>query len=234
MSEACKDIREKTEEGGPDHALFRPPNALKARKGQWLRADRTFNFYDVLSGEELHYRKRHRQMKIFLMDGQEKLVLVDEAAPVRDVCAEICEKLRLEKPYEEWSLTLGSTRSFLDPVLGLQEQGVTETDKVRALCGGRSCADHSQVWLKKKHFWTDDKIDKSSPLNVSLMYHQARFGITHGEHFVTEDEAVRSAAPIFFVRDSPFPLQLCGGAAAAGERPLRSGQAQARRSVQGD
>jgi hypothetical protein len=26
------------------------------------------------------------------------------------------------------------------------------------------------------------------------MYHQARFGITHGEHFVTEDEAVAFAA----------------------------------------
>lgn len=92
------------------------------RKGQWLRGDRTFNFYDVISGEELHYRKRHRNMKIYLMDGQEKSVLVDESASIRDVCAEICEKLRLEKPYEEWSLTLGSTRSFLDPVLGLQEQ----------------------------------------------------------------------------------------------------------------
>jgi hypothetical protein len=61
-------------------------------------------------------------MKIHLMDGQEKLVLVDESASIRDVCVEICEKLRLEKPYEEWSLTLGSTRAFLDPVLGLQEQ----------------------------------------------------------------------------------------------------------------
>ncbi len=56
ISEACKDIREKTEEGGPDHSLFRPPNAIKARKGQWLRGDRTFNFYDVISGEELHVR----------------------------------------------------------------------------------------------------------------------------------------------------------------------------------
>ncbi len=118
-------------------------------------------------------------MKIYLMDGQEKLVLVDESASIRDVCAEICEKLRLEKPYEEWSLTLGSTRAFLDPVLGLQEQGVTEQDK---------------VWLKKKHFWTDDKIDKSNPINLTLMYHQARFGITHGEHFVTEEEAVMFAA----------------------------------------
>ena len=179
ISEACKDIREKLEQGGPDHSLFRPPNALKHRKGQWMRGDKTFNFYDVISGEELHYRKRHRQMKIHLMDGTEKLVLVDESAPIREVCAEICEKLTLEKPYEEWSLTLGSTRAFLDPVLGLQEQGVTETDK---------------VWLKKKHFWTDDKIDKSRPVNLSLMYYQARFGITHGEHFVTEEEAVSFCA----------------------------------------
>jgi talin len=129
ISEACKDIREKTEEGGADHSLFRPPNELKARKGMWMRADRTFNFYDVLSGEELHYRKRHRQMKVALMNGQETLVLIDEAAPIREVCAEICAKLQLEKPYEEWSLTLGSTRAFLDPVLGLQEQGVSEKDK---------------------------------------------------------------------------------------------------------
>jgi talin len=163
---------------GADHSLFRPPNAVKGRKGQWLRADRTFNFYDVLSGEELHYRKRHRQMKVALMNGQgvlpvltfalsshcvssssssEKLILVDESAPVSEVCAEICEKLGLCKPYEEWSLTLGSTRAFLDPVLGLQEQGVTEQEK---------------VWLKKKHFWTDDKIDKSLPMNLTLMYHQ--------------------------------------------------------------
>ncbi len=118
-------------------------------------------------------------MKVYLMDGQEKMMLIDESASIRDVCVEICEKLRLEKPYEEWSLTLGSTRAFLDPVLGLQEQGVTEADK---------------VWLKKKHFWTDDKIDKSSPMNLTLMYHQARFGITHGEHFVTEEEAVSFAA----------------------------------------
>ena len=179
ISEACKDIREKTEEGGADHSLFRPPNALKQRKGQWLRGDRTFYFYDIISGEELHYRKRHRQMKLSLMNGDEKLVLIDESAPTREVVFEICEKLRLEKPWEEWSLTLGSTRAFLDPVLGLQEQGVTEKMK---------------VWLKKKHFWTDDKIDKSCPMNLSLMYHQARFGITHGEHFVTEDEAISFCA----------------------------------------
>jgi hypothetical protein len=179
ISEACKDIREKTEDGGADHALFRPPNDLKHRKGAWLLGNRTFNFYDVISGEELHYRKRHRQIKISLMDGTTKLLLIDESSSIRDVCADICSNLGLEKPYEEWSLTLGSTRNFLDPVLGLQEQGVTEKDK---------------VWLKKKHFWTDDKIDKSSPMNLSLMYHQARFGITHGEHRVTEEEAMMFAA----------------------------------------
>lgn len=52
----------------------------------------------------------------------------------------------------------------------------------------------SSVWMKKKHFWTDDKIDKSNPMNLQLMYFQAKFGITHGEHFVTEEEAATFAA----------------------------------------
>lgn len=179
IAECLKDIREKTEEGGADHGLFRPKNDLKHRQSAWLALNRTLFFYDIVSGEELHYRKRHRPMKVSLMDGQEKVVLVDESASIRDVCAEICEKLGLDKPYEEWSLTLGSTRAFLDPVLGLQEQNVTEKER---------------VWLKKKHFWTDAKVDKSQPLALSLLYHQARFGITHGEHYVTEEEAMMFAS----------------------------------------
>ncbi len=31
-------------------------------------------------------------------------------------------------------------------------------------------------------------------MNLSLMYHQARFGITHGEHFVTEEECATFCA----------------------------------------
>ena len=49
IAECVYFIREKTQEGGPDHGLFQPAVPGKAH-GRWLSEDRTLMYYDIFSG----------------------------------------------------------------------------------------------------------------------------------------------------------------------------------------
>jgi hypothetical protein len=48
LMEVCKQIREKFNEGGADHGIFRP--AVPGRNpAQWLKMEKTLQFYDLQS-----------------------------------------------------------------------------------------------------------------------------------------------------------------------------------------
>ncbi len=145
ISEAIKEIREKLETGGQDHGLFQPINPKVGRASRWLRGDRTFNFYDVKSGEEIIYRKKHRPLKVLLMDDSVITVIIDDSATVTEHCVLIAEKMDLPNP-EEYSLLLPGNPRWLN---------AAET-----LCA-QSVDDGSMVVFKKKYFVTDMNVDKT-------------------------------------------------------------------------
>ncbi|KAJ3182603.1 Talin-1 [Gaertneriomyces sp. JEL0708] len=207
VHDVCREIREKFGEGagGTDHGLLWP------ERGIWLQPTKLLDFYDLNSGDALEYRKKHRMLRVKTMDGSVKTVLVDESLPVQQLVDIICEKIGIANS-EEYSIlpenpiadklldskgkpkdtvkapsgkkgiyqTLAGDQShWLHPEKTLREQGLTETDT---------------VMLKKKFFFTDANIDRNDPVQLNLMYNQAKEMILSGKHPCTLDEAVQFGA----------------------------------------
>eukprot|EP01088_Endostelium_zonatum_P017435 TRINITY_DN513_c0_g3_i3.p1 TRINITY_DN513_c0_g3~~TRINITY_DN513_c0_g3_i3.p1 ORF type:complete len:1705 (-),score=540.74 TRINITY_DN513_c0_g3_i3:2315-7429(-) len=173
ISEVCKDIREKTTSGGGDHGLFQ---ALP--KPRWLKPEKTLKYYDLQSGNELEYRKKHRQLKIKLLDDTIKTVLVDDSSDVSEITDVIGKRMNIKNP-EEFSLKVLTSNSWLNPALTLTEQGIKEDDI---------------LLLKKKFFFNDANVDKSDPVQLHLLYVQSTDAIVSGDHPTSRSEACDLAA----------------------------------------
>lgn len=126
------------------------------------------------------YKKRHRPLKVLLVDTTTKMVLIDDAAPVGDLVTTIGKKMNL-KASEEFSLMrLGGEKSeWLNPQKTLAEQGVDENEA---------------VLLKKKWFVTDATITEDDAVQLHLVYAQGVESIARGDHQLKEDEAIQFAA----------------------------------------
>ncbi|KAI8824903.1 uncharacterized protein EV422DRAFT_576151 [Fimicolochytrium jonesii] len=201
--EVCREIREKFGEGagGQDHGLMAPDS------GKWLQPSKLLDFYDLVSGDSLEYRKKHRPLKVKTMDNSVKTVLIDESLNVQQLVEIICERIGIQNP-EEYSIlpersleaaqqgvgkdaktqpkakvgldTLaGDQTKWLHPDKTLREQGVNEEDT---------------VMLKKKFFFTDQNIDRNDPVQLNLMFNQAKEMIISGKHPCTAEEACQFAA----------------------------------------
>jgi len=173
ISEVCKDIREKTSSGGTDHGLFQA-----TPKPRWLKPEKTLKYYDLQSGNELEYKKKHRQLKIKLLDDTIKTVLVDDSTDVSDITNVIGTRMDIKNP-EEFSLKLLTSNSWLNPALTLTEQGIKEDDV---------------LLLKKKFFFNDANVDKSDPLQLHLLYIQSTDAVVSGDHLTSRQEACDLAA----------------------------------------
>ena len=190
VGEAIQQIREKTGVGGPDYGLFQPVRRKKDLKPRWLKNDKSFMSYEIesevvflrlqipintLFKQLLEYKKRHRLLKIKLLDQTQKTILIDDAYSTTDMVAFIGEKMGLKNP-EEFSLAVeGSPEGeWLHPHLTLHEQGVS---------------DDAVIVLKKKFFVSDANIDTENPLTLHYLYLQSLSQIMAGQHPLSPDEA---------------------------------------------
>ena len=178
ISDATKEIREKLEEGGHDHGLFQPASKKTGRGARWLQLNRTFNFFDIKTGDELHYKKKHRPLKVLLMDDSKITVLVDDSKNVASHCKAIADKLGLPNP-EEYCMLHPKTGRWLDNSEVLANQGVVITD---------------MITFKKKYFITDMNVDKSELKQLNLLYYQCQKAIVAGDYPAAEEEHVSFAA----------------------------------------
>lgn len=64
--------------------------------------------------------------------------------------------------------------NWIDPSKTLREQGVDETET---------------VLLRRKFFFSDQNIDSRDPVQLSLLYVQARDAILDGTHPITQEKA---------------------------------------------
>ena len=105
--EACKNIQEKLgSEGGADHAIYKPLTEDSGPKGgKWLRPEKTLEYYDLKNGDVIEYRKKHEIIRIKLVDGTVKSMMVDLSLSVSDAVAVIGNKMSL-KNCEEYSLLI--------------------------------------------------------------------------------------------------------------------------------
>ena len=95
----------------------------------------------------MEYKKKHRPLKVELLDGTIKTFLIDESDVTSLVNDRICSELGVKCP-EEFSLKAldNNTHQWLNPNLALPEQGIQQ-DQI--------------LQLRKKFFYNDASIDIS-------------------------------------------------------------------------
>ncbi|XP_067209447.1 talin-1 isoform X1 [Linepithema humile] len=217
--DACRIIREKLVEasnmGQPkDYGLFLADEDVK--KGVWLEPGRNLDYYILRNGDLLEYRRKFRTLRVRMLDGTLKTMLVDDSQPVANLMVVICTKIGITN-HDEYSLvrelmdeenenpksgnfgTLTLKRkkeekgerdakmeqlrkklktddevNWIDPSKTLREQGIDEAET---------------VLLRRKFFFSDQNIDSRDPVQLSLLYVQARDAILDGTHPITQEKA---------------------------------------------
>ncbi|XP_012276723.1 talin-1 isoform X2 [Orussus abietinus] len=217
--DACRIIREKLAEasnmGQPkDYGLFLSDE--DAKKGVWLEPGRNLDYYILRNGDLLEYRRKLRTLRVRMLDGTLKTLLVDDSQPVANLMVVICTKIGItnhdeyslvrelvdeetenQKPANFGTLTLKRKKeekverdakmdqlrkklktddevNWIDPSKTLREQGIDESET---------------VLLRRKFFFSDQNIDSRDPVQLSLLYVQARDAILDGTHPVTQEKA---------------------------------------------
>ena len=62
---------------------------------------------------EVYYKKKHRMLKVKLVDGTSKTVLIDDSSSIGEIAAVVCKKVQINNP-EEYSLRVeGKNESML-------------------------------------------------------------------------------------------------------------------------
>ncbi|XP_046684218.1 talin-1 isoform X2 [Homalodisca vitripennis] len=217
--DACRLIREKITEanlGQPkDYGLFLADEDVK--KGVWLEPGRNLDYYILRNGDLLEYRKKLRTLRVRMLDGTLKTLLVDDSQPVANLMVVICTKIGItnhdeyslvrESPEDEvenkpnyGTLTLKRKKeekerdakmeqlrkklktddevNWIDPSKTLREQGIDESEP---------------VLLRRKFFFSDQNIDSRDPVQLNLLYVQARDAILDGTHPITQEMACELA-----------------------------------------
>ncbi|XP_058805664.1 talin-2 isoform X2 [Phymastichus coffea] len=217
--DTCRIIKEKVTEAismepSKDFGLFLSDE--DAKKGVWLESRRSLDYYLLRNGDLLEFRKKLRTLRVRMLDGTLKTILVDDSQSVANLMVVICtrigitnhdeyslvreveyEELENQRPGNFGTLTLKKKKeekgdrdikmdqlrkklktddevNWIDPSKTLREQGIDETET---------------VLLRRKFFFSDQNIDSRDPVQLSLLYVQARDAILDGTHPITQEQA---------------------------------------------
>uniref|UniRef100_A0A673I1N4 Talin-1-like n=1 Tax=Sinocyclocheilus rhinocerous TaxID=307959 RepID=A0A673I1N4_9TELE len=213
--DACRIIREKVPEaqlGQPsDYGLFLSDEDPK--KGIWLEAGKALDYYMLRNGDTLEYKKKQRPLKIRMLDGTVKTVMVDDSKIVSDMLMTICARIGITN-YDEYSLvrdvgeekkeettgTLKRDKTLLrdDKKMEKLKQKLHTDDELNWLDHGRMLREQGveeseMLLLRRKFFYSDQNVDSRDPVQLNLLYVQARDDILNGSHPVSFDKACEFA-----------------------------------------
>ncbi|XP_064421922.1 talin-2 [Latimeria chalumnae] len=209
--DACRIIRERVPEAqtgqASDYGLFLSDD--DPRKGIWLESGRTLDYYMLRNGDILEYKKKQRPQKVRMLDGAVKTIMVDDSKTVGELLVTICSRIGITN-YEEYSLIQESTEEK-------KEDGTATLKKDRTLLRDErkmeklkaklhtdddlNWLDHSRTFreqgvdenetllLRRKFFYSDQNVDSRDPVQLNLLYVQARDDILNGSHPVSFEKA---------------------------------------------
>uniref|UniRef100_A0A6A7G0J5 Talin-2-like isoform X3 n=2 Tax=Hirondellea gigas TaxID=1518452 RepID=A0A6A7G0J5_9CRUS len=219
--DACRMIREKTTDANlglaKDYGLFLPG---EENSGLWMELGRPLSHYTLKEQDVLEYSRKMRQLRVRMLDGTVKTLMVDDSQPVSQLMINICTKIGIMN-HEEYSLVNESEQEEVENkpnfgTLTLKRKIKEAPDKERDIWMENrkkklktdddiNWVDHSKtlreqgigefetVLLKRKYFFSDQNIDSSDPVQLNLLYVQCRDAIVDGTHPVTLDHACRFA-----------------------------------------
>uniref|UniRef100_A0A670KEH9 Talin 2 n=1 Tax=Podarcis muralis TaxID=64176 RepID=A0A670KEH9_PODMU len=209
--DACRVIRERVPEAqtgqASDYGLFLSDE--DPRKGIWLEAGRTLDYYMLRNGDILEYKKKQRPQKIRMLDGSVKTVMVDDSKTVGELLVTICSRIGITN-YEEYSLIQESNEEKKEEGTGTLKKDRTllrdekKMEKLKAKLhtdDDLNWLDHSRTFreqgvdenetllLRRKFFYSDQNVDSRDPVQLNLLYVQARDDILNGSHPVSFEKA---------------------------------------------
>ncbi|XP_073980591.1 talin_middle and talin-RS domain-containing protein rhea isoform X4 [Rhodnius prolixus] len=213
--DACRIIREKISEANmgeaKDYGLFLSDEDIK--KGVWLEPGRDLEYYILRNGDLLEYRKKLRKLRVRMLDGTVKTMLVDDSQPVANLMVVICTKIGITN-YDEYSLVCETHEEEVenkpnfgtltlkrrkeekerDAKMDQLRKKIKTDDEVNWVDSGRTLREQGigegeTVLLKRKFFFSDQNIDSRDPVQLNLLYVQARDAILNSTHPVTQQFA---------------------------------------------
>ncbi|XP_042206516.1 talin-2-like isoform X2 [Homarus americanus] len=217
--DACRIIREKITEanlGQPkDYGLFL---AGDEGTGVWLEPGRNLSYYLLRNQDVVEYRRKVRTLKVRMLDGTVKTLLVDDSQPVSQLMVVICTKIGIMN-HDEYSLVneieqeeIENKPNFGTLTLKKKREGDKDRDAKMEQLKKKlrtddeiNWVDHSKtlreqgideteiLLLRRKYFFSDQNIDSRDPVQLGLLYVQCRDAIIDGTHPVTLDRACRFA-----------------------------------------
>uniref|UniRef100_A0A146KWR6 Talin-1 n=3 Tax=Lygus hesperus TaxID=30085 RepID=A0A146KWR6_LYGHE len=217
--DACRIIREKITEANmgeaKDYGLFLADE--DAKKGVWLEPGRDLEYYILRNGDLLEYRKKMRTLRVRMLDGTVKTMLVDDSQPVANLMVVICTKIGITN-YDEYSLVFESQEDELenkpnfgtltlkrkkeekerDAKMDQLRKKIKTDDEVNWVDSGKTLREQGigegeTVLLRRKFFFSDSNIDSRDPVQLNLLYVQARDAILSSTHPVTQQLACEFA-----------------------------------------
>ncbi|KAM7414584.1 hypothetical protein PAMA_019411 [Pampus argenteus] len=214
--DACRIIRERVPEAqsgqASDYGLFLSDEDPK--KGIWLESGRTLDYYMLRNGDVLEYKKKQRPQKIKMLDGAVKTIMVDDSKTVGELLVTICSRIGITN-YEEYSLIQEVAEDKKEDGMGTLKKDRTlllrderKMEKLKAKLhtdDDLNWLDHSRTFreqgveesetllLRRKFFYSDQNVDSRDPVQLNLLYVQARDDILNGSHPVSFDKACEFA-----------------------------------------
>ncbi|NXR69010.1 TLN1 protein, partial [Rhadina sibilatrix] len=213
--DACRMIRERVPEAqigqSNDFGLFLSDEDPK--KGIWLESGKALDYYMLRNGDTMEYKKKQRPLKIRMLDGTVKTVMVDDSKTVTDMLMTICARIGITN-YDEYSLvreimeekkeevtgTLKKDKTLLRDEKKMEKlkQKLHTDDELNWLDHGRTLReqgidDNETLLLRRKFFYSDQNVDSRDPVQLNLLYVQARDDILNGSHPVSFDKACEFA-----------------------------------------
>ncbi|XP_051888575.1 talin-1 [Pristis pectinata] len=209
--DACRMIRDRVPEaqtGQPnDYGLFLSDEDPK--KGIWLESGKALDYYMLRNGDTLDYKRKQRPLKIRMLDGSIKTVMVDDSKIVSDMLMTICARIGItnhdeyslvhelvEEKKEEITGTLKKDKTLLrdDKKMEKLKQKLHTDDDLNWLDHGRTLREqgvdeNETLLLRRKFFYSDQNVDSRDPVQLNLLYVQARDDILNGSHPVSFDKA---------------------------------------------
>ncbi|XP_013776088.1 talin-2-like [Limulus polyphemus] len=217
--DACRNIREKISEANQgeskDYGLFLPDEDPK--KGVWLESGRTLEHYLLRDGDLLEYKKKTRTLRVRMLDESVKTLRVDDSQPVANLMVVICTKIGITN-HDEFSLvrdlaeepvkdasTTGTLTLRKEKKDKERDQKMEQLKKKLKTDDDLNWVDHSKtlreqginedetLLLRRKFFFSDQNVDSRDPVQLNLLYVQARDAILNGTHPVTIEQASKFA-----------------------------------------
>jgi len=174
-----REIAEKLDFKGADHGLFQP-EVEGRNKARWLKETNTLKYYNLTNDLVVIFKKKHRPLRVRLVDGTVKTVIIDDTLKVSQIRDTIGRKLGIQNA-EEFGLRKmeGKEGAWLKNELGLYEQDIHDQDL---------------LVFDKSFFFHDDFIDISDPVQLHLVFSKSVESIITATYPVTYQEAITLAA----------------------------------------